>query len=105
MRTTKGIVEVSNKRTDCAGQVVSLQHLNVVDLERVHEQILHSDQSHGVLQLEPHHVGLEEVAAFLQRAHVRRERGGLDIAGEEEQETKQRRERRRRQARLCAKRV
>lgn len=55
-----------------AAQVVPVQQLDVRDHEGVDEEVLEPEQRHGVLQLEAHHEGRQEVRALLHRPHVAR---------------------------------
>ena len=61
---------LSTNTADASAQVVSVKGLDVFDLERLKVQVVQSEDSDSVLQVETKHEALEEVSALLDGSDV-----------------------------------
>lgn len=67
---TLGLSLFSANTTDAATHMISLKGFNVLDLKSLKEEIIQSQNSHGILQVEAEHKSLQEISSLLDSADV-----------------------------------
>ena len=67
-----GAAVLARQPADRSGQVVSFQRLDVLNVERIEEKVVQSEQSQGILNFEAHDKGLDEVCGLLNVGNVLR---------------------------------